>query len=407
MTEDLAEQLVKFHDAARLNLFFRARLVFRGFHVETIDIIRVQHRPKAGVTGLYRVCGNDSRGTHFEHHYGLTTEKLKPTERQDALPTSYAGIGILVWRHPKDPRLPGLALAADPSLLAALWPEPFGQRPLTLSWKTYRPLRRAVLEVKDDEQNAFLKVLTPRRARRLTEIHRIVDPSDLPAAKLLGEPKAGILPLSPLPGRPLTDYLFHDDPAGLSQGLPAHRWLNLLDELPTDLLKIKPRPAWTDGLNAYTRSAAAAFPELSGQLRSIRKHIKTALPKTDRGPLTPTHGDFYEANVFLTKTCDDYVISGLLDLDNVGPGHRVDDLACLLGHVEVLPSVHERYRRIRPLVESWWAGFGEVVDPDALRLRAAAVALSLIAGARHAPEAKARQIARQRLHSVEQILERK
>ncbi len=407
MTVDIAEQLVRFHDAARLNMFFRARLISRGFQVETIDIVRVQHRPKAGVSGLYRVQGQDSRGQRFQHHYGLTTEKLKAQERHDTVPTSYAGIDVTVWRHPKDPRLPGLAMAADPDLLAALWPETFAGGPLTTRWKTYRPLRRAVLEVKNNEQTAFVKVLTPRRARRLTDIHRIVDPSALPCARLLGEPKAGILPLSPLVGRPLTDFLFHDDPAKLLAGLPARRWLDLLDELPAELLKLKPRPAWTDGLNAYVRSAAAAFPQLAGRIRRIRKHLRSNLPKTDRGPLVPTHGDFYEANVFLTETAGgELTICGLLDLDNVGPGHRVDDLACMLGHLEVLPSVHERYRKIRPLVDAWWDDFSHVVDPHALRLRAASVGLSLIAGARHAPEPKARQIAEQRLQQVEQILDR-
>lgn len=408
MTVDIAEQLVRFHDAARLNMFFRARLVSCGLHVDTIKIVRVQHRPKAGVTGLYRVHGTDTRGENFEHHYGLTTEQLRAEERHDVLPTSYAGINVQVWRHPVDPRLPGLALAADPGLLAALWPERFAGAPLKLSWETYRPLRRAVLRVNGGGQSAFMKVLTPRRARRLIQIHKIVDASPFPAARLLGEPKAGILPLSPLPGRPLTDYLYHEDPGALLAQLPGHSWVQLLDALPTELLQVKPRPAWSDGLNAYTRSAAAAFPELAPRLRKIRKHIRQGLPATDRGPLVPVHGDFYEANVFLTREKDGALsVSGLLDLDNLGPGHRVDDLACMLGHLAVLPSVHARYRKLRPLVDAWWEDFAATVDPAALRLRASAVALSLIAGALRAPQQQAQQVARQRLQCVEQILERK
>ncbi|MFC0581939.1 phosphotransferase [Micrococcoides hystricis] len=408
MSQPLTEHLEHFHNAARLNLFFRARLAARGIAVDTIDIVRVQHRPKAGVTGVYRVRGSMG-GRAIEHHYGMTTESLTAQERHDVVQTHYAGIPVSVWRHPTDPRLPGLPLATDPGTLCALWPDAFPTAgELDLSWRTYRPLRRAVLHAQYGAQEAYLKVLTLKRAGRLGHIHRIMADAKVPTARLVGEPKAGIVPLAALPGRPMTDYLFSWNPDVLDRALPLAELVQVLDDLPTELTTLRPRSAWADGIGAFTRSAAAAFPHLAPRLRRVRKHLRKRLAKTDRGPVVPTHGDFYEANIFLTEGPDQSLrFSGLLDLDTMGPGHRVDDLACLLGHLAVLPSVHPDYRRIEPLTARWWQVCAGLVDERALQLRAAAVALTLIAGTKHAPAHKAASIAEQRLTAVEEILEGK
>ena len=55
---------------------------------------------------------------------------------------------------------------------------------------------------------------------------------------------------------------------------------------------------------------------------------------SDSGPIQPVHGDFYEANIFVSP--DASHVTGVIDVDSLGPGHRVDDWACLLGHMSVL-----------------------------------------------------------------------
>src|SRR5690606_15141007 len=76
-------------------------------------------------------------------------------------------------------------------------------------------------------------------------------------------------------------------------------------------------------------------------------------------------------------------LTGLLDVDSAGPGHRVDDLACLLGHMSVLPLLDpEAYRLVPGTFARWLAAADALVDPAALRARAAGVVLSLVAGAR-------------------------
>ena len=75
--------------------------------------------------------------------------------------------------------------------------------------------------------------------------------------------------------------------------------------------------------------------------------------------------------------------TSLLDVDSLGPGYRVDDLACLLGHVSVLDHLAPAsYPKLRPILETWTRMAERQVDPVSLRARCAGVVLSLVAGAR-------------------------
>ena len=76
-------------------------------------------------------------------------------------------------------------------------------------------------------------------------------------------------------------------------------------------------------------------------------------------------------------------VTSLLDVDSLGPGYRVDDLACLLGHVSVLDHLAPAsYPKLRPILETWTHMAEQQVDPVSLRARCAGVVLSLVAGAR-------------------------
>ena len=60
----------------------------------------------------------------------------------------------------------------------------------------------------------------------------------------------------------------------------------------------------------------------------------------------------------------------------------MDDLACLVAHLAVLPSLAPAvYAGVGALVDRCLAVFDESVDPAALRARAAGVVLSLASGA--------------------------
>ena len=68
-------------------------------------------------------------------------------------------------------------------------------------------------------------------------------------------------------------------------------------------------------------------------------------------------------------------------MDTIGPGRRADDLACLIGHLSTIQRMNpEQEAKVRDLLARWVPVFDRRVDPVELRLRAAAVVISLATG---------------------------
>ncbi|GAA3671927.1 hypothetical protein GCM10023081_07810 [Arthrobacter ginkgonis] len=350
--------------------------------------VQLQHRPGAGVSALYELP--PSIGAEF---VGLSTERRAgnggsvrieiPAEQAEDLlagarrPTE--PLVVTAWRHPHDPRLPGLPLACDPDRLSGLWGR--GERLERLETVAYRPLRRAVLRAVFatpgpvvDRRNVYLKVLRPGQAAALQARHLLLLAAGLPVPPPLGDPVDDVLALAEAPGEPLSRRILHDGGTSLDPAV----FLALLDGLPAAALGLEARPAWSDRLGRYADAAISALPVAADRIDKLRGRIEAVLQAADRGPLVPSHGDFYEANLLM----DGPRVSGLLDVDAVGPGHRVDDLACFLGHLAVLPAVDSRYVHAGAGLEHFGAAFGRTVDPRGLWARSAAVAVSLVAGAR-------------------------
>src|SRR5690606_12354653 len=153
----------------------------------------------------------------------------------------------------------------------------------------------------------------------------------------------------------------------------------VLDHLPREAVELPRRPAWAERARHYAHAASVVLPEHRARIEALADGVEAALARTDPGPVVPTHGDLYEANLLMT----DGRVSTLLDVDALGPGHRVDDLACLLAHVSVLPHLAPlTYPAVPAVLETWTAMCARRVDSGALHARAAGVVLSLIAGAR-------------------------
>ena len=65
----------------------------------------------------------------------------------------------------------------------------------------------------------------------------------------------------------------------------------------------------------------------------------------------------------------------------MGPGRRADDLACLVAHLSTVQRMnHRQAERVHHLIRTWVPVFDTRVDPTELRLRAAAVIISLATG---------------------------
>src|SRR5690606_30095586 len=98
--------------------------------------------------------------------------------------------------------------------------------------------------------------------------------------------------------------------------------------------------------------------------RPSRRVAAAIRAEAGTGPTVPVHGDFYENQVWVRAGR----LSGLLDIDTAGAGDRLDDLACLLGHLSVLAQLEPAHAStINRLGSDYLAAFEQVVDPADLR----------------------------------------
>lgn len=385
-----------------------AAIQHTGVYATSVHLESIQHRPGAGVTGIYRVStarpvmprswpagSYTETSDHVDDLYvGMTTEAV-PDHGPGVIYSHSPHGRLAIWQHPLDPALPGLPLATDPASVAETWGR--GRRLVGLETVSYRPLRRAVIAAAfDDGSRLYLKVLRAGRASDLHARHRMLLDAGIPAPVPVREPVDDVVALEAGAGEPLAEHILADG----GEALDPAQFLGLLEAMPAEVMTLPARDAWTDRLSAYASAAFSALPRRTDRVRRVERTILDGLPHTERGPVVPTHGDFYEANVLMRGDA----VSCLLDVDSLGPGHRVDDLACFLGHVAVLPAVDARYVHAPAALARFARAFSAVVDPEALRLRSASVALSLVAGARDAHRADWQHQAEHRLACAEALL---
>lgn len=141
---------------------------------------------------------------------------------------------------------------------------------------------------------------------------------------------------------------------------------------------------------------SATLPEAGAELEWMTEQISTRLAKYPVGN-EPTHGDFHEGQLRVASGR----IVGILDVDTIGPGRRADDLACLIGHLSTIQRMNpEQEGKVRDLLAKWVPIFDRRVDPVELRLRAAAVIISLATGPYRSQEVDWRQQTLQMIRSA-------
>jgi Phosphotransferase enzyme family len=274
--------------------------------------------------------------------------------------------------HPADPQLPGLSRALDPRVVGG-WLNAEG--PASCELLSYRPLRRAVVRVTVDGRRFYVKLWQPARAAGYVRRHRVLDAAGV-GPRIAAEPEPGVLIVHDVDGVTLARRLADWNSTG--KRLPeASAVLALLDRLPAELLAFPTRDAWADRADFHGAAAAVALPDHADEIGRIVARIEGVLASRPAAPRVPVHGDFYEANVLVAGTR----FTSVIDVDTAGPGRRVDDLACLLGHLAVLPDLSpEHYALVGAVTRAWASEFERHVDPVELRARTAGVILSLIAG---------------------------
>lgn len=334
-----------------------------------VTVERVYYRPDAEATVGYRVHRTDR-----DQFIVVTTAPVG----LDVAKVDLDGITFTLWRHPADPKLPGLVEASDPRIVTE-WlafagvPVAAGEM-VKLRLLSYRPLRRAVLRASLGERHWFIKLGRRKAFGMLSRRQHLLADAGLGPA-VVAEPAPSVLLMAAAPGRPLTQVLA-DFERGAGPVPESAEFVSLLDALPREVAGLRLRPSWSDRADFHGAAAANRLPDRAAEIGLLADRV-AELTASTRGEPVPTHGDFYEANIFVENNhpvC-------LIDVDSIGPGQRADDLACLLAHLAVLPDLSKgRYRRTPQVVARWADVFEQTVDPLALRVRVAGVLLTLVAG---------------------------
>ena len=349
-------------------------LATAGLRRRDSRIHEVQHRPGDGITVGFVVTVEAPGGGCAQEYVHLSSTRGRdiPVDAPGVVSLDGPDGRIVAWRHPDDPALPALATACEPDALAAVLP---GTGLVTaLELVGYRPLRRAVLRAEQGGSVHWVKVLRPHGCGGASDVrrrHALLAGAGLPVPAVTAWTDDGLVVLSPADGAPLLDAIVTDG----ARGLELDAFTDLLDDLPAEAARLHPRPSWSDRVARYA-DALAAEPGLADRARAL---AAVMAQDVDLGPVVATHGDFHEGQLTVRREPRGWRVVGLLDVDTVGPGHRVDDLACLLAHVLALgPSA-------QPVADRWWGQAVTRVDERALRVRTAGVLLSLAAGAIHRP----------------------
>src|SRR5690606_24291778 len=119
----------------------------------TAVLDQLHDRPGAETSATYHVS-YDAGGQRVTDYLVETTADVPGQAVVEA-----KGVTVQVWRHPADPRLPGLVGACTPEVLAGWLPLVEGADPDaghgTTEVLVYRPLRRAVLRTLRDGHTWF------------------------------------------------------------------------------------------------------------------------------------------------------------------------------------------------------------------------------------------------------------
>lgn len=350
-----------------------AALAGEGLRAASWERHAVHARPGAETSVGFAVRAVSVRGAGIaprELYLVATTADLPGDAPGIARLTGADGRTVSVWAHPADPALPALGTATTPALLGDLLRAAGDAGTVTdLGVVAYRPLRRAVTVAATPVGRRWAKALRPDVAAGL--VHRL----DLLRAAGVRVPATvahapGLVVLADATGRPLADHLH----AGAAPAPGAV--LDLLDALPVAATALPARRTPADRLDRYADALARALPD--APVRAVAADVAAVLADSDPGPVVATHGDLHPANLWWDGRPGAGAL-GLIDVDTLGPGRRVDDLACLVAHLTVLPTLDPGYHRVPGLRDAFLAASDRVVDPDALRARAAAVLLSLAA----------------------------
>ena len=267
---------------------------------------------------------------------------------------------VAVWRFPHDPYLPGLPSAIDTGRVRALLDRlSVGPGPVRLRTRSYRPSRRAVVEVAVATDGAarrvlYLKVVAGSGCAALAERHELLI-DHVPVPRVIGVSlELGIVALEAMPGRTLRDV------ATDGGTLPP----------PAELVELSARLR-RSGLVSDRSPRAFADPqrhvglliESAPEMERTVRRVADEAAKVE-GLIGVVHGDLHAGQVLVS----DGGIVGLLDVDGAGDGLLAHDAGTMIAYLHALGD-------LQPAAKDRCATYAETIA-DAYRPEVGALALA-------------------------------
>jgi hypothetical protein len=336
--------------------------------------VHVHYRPGHELVVRYRADVAGSDGTPERQTLLAGTAVGGPHAGTLHVTTEDEALTVGVWRWPFDPVLPGLATAVTGHLAGRFLGEHMSP-PLSPEVVVYRPTERAVVRITDASgRRAYVKVVPPATVAGLVARHEALGNADLPVPRVVAsDAAAGLVALSEVVGPTLRE-LVKGDRGGWP---PAAEFLELRRRLARAATDAPARPTRRADAIAHAAMLATVLPAARAQLDHVTEPWR--LGAINSGPPVTVHGDLHEAQVII----GDGRITGLLDVDEVGPGDPLDDLATVLGHMryrQVTTADRGVSSRIAAYADSLRAGFVDEVAPAELDASTAAVLIGLATG---------------------------
>ena len=341
--------------------------------LETIEPRQVLYRPGRELVVSYAAVVSWRSGPSVrETLLAATTPTGEPP---GTMPIEADGLRVGVWRYPFDPYLPGLAGAVTHGPVGELLGVPASD--LTLTVRSFRPCRRAVVHATWPGGEAYIKVLPPAEVQRLVDAHSALLASGLPVPEILDtDERRGVVVMRALTGTSLRNRLLEG--RGAMPGGQA-----ILDVV-QQFAELSQDSAWVAGgehvslIKAAPRHAAMlerVLPRVGGRLDTLLARLDQPGMDTEASII---HGDLHDGQLQVDASGE---IVGVLDIDRVGVGEPLDDVARFLGHLIALGELTPDARLyVEPFASQLRRHLDGLLDPRELDRRVAAALIGLATG---------------------------
>lgn len=340
--------------------------------------LQVQYEPEHELVVHYR-CEVDWGDGHPQRETLLAATSVDgviPGTIPVLAETADGDLAVSVWRYPFDPVATGMPSAVTPCLLEP-FTSPMLKPPIDLTVVAYRPTQRAVVRASDATgQAVYVKVVPPDAVEVLVEKHRGLRATGLPVPVVLGaDDELGLVVLAELTGTTLRERI----KSGLD-GWPEPQEVLFLREqlaaIPTAGLAVVPSRV-RDAVS-HARLIERVVPDLIPGSSRLIELFEQTLPDVESRSNQVIHGDLHEGQVIVDEGG---IIRGVLDIDELGCGDPLGDLATLIAHIRFRGLVAETGGdRILEYSDRLRDGFSDAVDGPALDIVIAAVLVGLATG---------------------------